>query len=213
MDKYKIIADHYDKCFKKHGDTAQGADWPNEEDLQKRFEVLSENIKPQPSSITSILDFGCGTGRFLSYLLNKKKFLFLYDGVDINQSVIDLAKEKFDNIDLVKFYCHDLKSGSLLAPDAPTTFNHVVANGVFTEKISLTEDEMWNFFSEKIELLWGLTKNSLAFNVMSKHVDYERDDLFHVSYDKMASFVRTMTNEYAFRCDYGLYEYTVYMYR
>jgi hypothetical protein len=45
-------------------------------------------------------------------------------------------------------------------------------------------------------------------------VDWERDDLFHVSFDVMAKFLTAeLTRNFIFRQDYGLYEYTVYAYR
>jgi len=54
----------------------------------------------------------------------------------------------------------------------------------------------------------------IAFNVMSKHVDWERDDLFHLPFDTLAEFLEEhLTRNYVFRNDYGLYEYTTYAYQ
>ena len=54
----------------------------------------------------------------------------------------------------------------------------------------------------------------IAFNVMSKHVDWERDDLFHLPFDVLAGFLRReLSRHYVFRANYGLYEYTTYVYR
>jgi hypothetical protein len=49
---------------------------------------------------------------------------------------------------------------------------------------------------------------------MSHHVDWQRDDLFHLPFDTLAAFLRTeVSRHFLFRADYGLYEYTVYVYR
>jgi hypothetical protein len=54
----------------------------------------------------------------------------------------------------------------------------------------------------------------MAFNVMSKAVDWERDDLFHVSMDRLATLLHGLAGRrIVFRADYGLYEYTAYAYR
>ena len=54
----------------------------------------------------------------------------------------------------------------------------------------------------------------VAFNVMSKLVDWERDDLFHWGFDEMAAAVGgRLSRHIRIRADYGLYEYTVYVYR
>ncbi len=54
----------------------------------------------------------------------------------------------------------------------------------------------------------------MAFNVMSKHVDWEREDLFHLPFDTLAEFLKKeLTRNFVFRNDYGLYEYTTYVYR
>ena len=49
---------------------------------------------------------------------------------------------------------------------------------------------------------------------MSKHVDWERDDLFHLPFDDLARWlVASVSRNIVIRADYGLYEYTVYVYR
>jgi hypothetical protein len=54
----------------------------------------------------------------------------------------------------------------------------------------------------------------LAFNVMSKQVDWERDDLFHLPLDRLLTFLsREVSRHVVIRHDYGLYEYTAYVYQ
>ena len=54
----------------------------------------------------------------------------------------------------------------------------------------------------------------IAFNVMSKDVDWERDDLFHLPLSELSSFLsKNLTRRYIIRNDYGLYEYTTYVYK
>ena len=54
----------------------------------------------------------------------------------------------------------------------------------------------------------------IAFNVMSKRVDWEREDLFHWGFDEMAEAIAgRLSRHIRIRADYGLYEYTVYVYR
>ncbi len=48
---------------------------------------------------------------------------------------------------------------------------------------------MFSFFSNSLKVLFNKTNIGIAFNLMSKHVDYERDDLFHVGYDELANFL------------------------
>jgi hypothetical protein len=90
----------------------------------------------------------------------------------------------------------------------------VIANGVFTEKRSLPWDDMWDYTREMITALYGLARVGLAFNVMSHHVDWEREDLFHLPYDTLAAFLKArISRHFVFRADYGLYEYTTYVFR
>jgi hypothetical protein len=54
----------------------------------------------------------------------------------------------------------------------------------------------------------------MALNLMSKHVDWERDDLFHLPIDELLQFSRReLSRHVVIRHDYGLYEYTAYVYR
>ncbi len=62
--------------------------------------------------------------------------------------------------------------------------------------------------------LWPHARRGMAFNVMSKQVDRERDDLIHLSTDFLMAFLKTELSRHCLiRHDYGLYEYTAYVYR
>ena len=154
----------------------------------------------------NILDFGCGTALLYLYLSEADIKNINYIGLDISDKFIDFCKVKYPD---VKFYCLDVNEENL-----EVEFDYAICNGTFTEKLNLTFDEMFSFFSKTISILFEKSKKGIAFNVMSSHVDYERDDLFHLSHDVLADFlVKNLSRDYVIRNDYGLYEYTVYVYK
>ena len=87
-------------------------------------------------------------------------------------------------------------------------------NGVFTEKRDLEFDAMFEYMQNLLSLVFDKCKYGIAFNLMSKNVDWEREDLFHVSLDLITGFIcKNLTRNFVIRNDYGLYEYTVYVYK
>ena len=206
MGKYKKIVEHYESCFSKYGDNHKGLDWPNEEDVFKRFNVMLEIINfATVNKKVSLLDFGCGTAHLLEYINKNNIQNIEYNGLDISETFINTAKKKFPE---KQFYCLDLYSDYEKLP----MFDFIILNGVFTIKRDLTFEEMWEHFTKTITMLYEKANKGIAFNVMSKIVDWERDDLFHVSFDTMAQFLSgKLTRNFVFRNDYGLYEYTTYV--
>lgn len=203
--EYQAIVAHYEECLKKFGDTHQGVDWPNPEDARRRYQVMLDLIRPGGSEV-SLLDFGCGAAHLKEYLTQAGIPGIRYSGLDISQDFIDLCRRKFPGVD---FYRADL----LVSEGELPGFDFVVMNGVFTEKRSLSFDEMFAYFRKLLAKSFALAEKGLAFNVMSKHVDWERDDLFHLPFDRLAAFLRAeVTPHFVIRNDYGLYEYTVYLY-
>ena len=204
IEKYHNIRKHYENCLALHGDNHLGVDWPNAQDLEKRFEIMLDVIKD--SSPVKLLDFGCGTGLLYNHLSSGGIVNIEYTGLDISSEFIDLCNSKYPDID---FHCLDVNKEALLLD-----YDYAICNGTFTEKLDLTFDEMFSFFSKTIMTLFNKSKKGIAFNVMSSHVDYERENLFHVPHDIMANFItKNLSRHYTIRNDYGLYEYTVYVYK
>lgn len=199
---YLEIANHYKQCVEKYGDTHLGVDWPNYNDTLKRYQVMLDFITPN----SSLLDFGCGTSALYQYALDTQQNNFVYSGLDITPEFISISKEKFPN---KIFHQKDI----LVDNDIPT-FDYIVCNGTFTEKRNLSHKEMFSFFSQVVKKLWEKTNKGIAFNLMSKHVDWERKDLFHVSLDELGWFLKdNLSRNFTIRNDYELYEYTAYVYK
>jgi len=199
----ETIKKHYEECYIKHGDNCQGADWPNETDLIKRYNIMFSVIRE--TSLISLLDYGCGTGMFLEHIKKDKKELEYY-GVDVNPVLIKRALEKFPS---ERFWVET--DGQL---DPRINYDYIICNGVFTEKLSANKEEMFDYLCEKIKMLFSVAKKGIAFNVMSPFVDYEVQNLFYLEHDKLLKFVvKNLTRHYVIRNDYGLYEYTIYLYK
>ncbi|GHN02884.1 hypothetical protein WSM22_43730 [Cytophagales bacterium WSM2-2] len=204
--EYMSIVEHYEACFNKFGDNHKGVDWPNKADALKRYAVMLDVCSKKTTPVT-LLDFGCGTGHLLEYISDNKIIGFDYSGLDVSQVFIDACKKKFpDN----KFYCLDILEPAVALPN----HDYVVMNGVFTEKRELTFSQMLNYFKKMILAVYAKANNGIAFNVMTKHVDWERDDLFHLPFDTLAEFLTAqVTRNFVIRNNYGLYEYAVYVYK
>jgi SAM-dependent methyltransferase len=206
--KYLDIVSHYESCLERHGDTHLGVDWPKQDDVTTRHRVMLEVIKPEHRDETvSLLDFGCGAAHLYEYIRENGIATIEYAGLDLSDKFIELCRSKFP---ANNFYCLDLLADN----DALPSFDYIVMNGVFTEKRSLTFDEMLNYFKQLVSKVFAKAERGIAFNVMSKHVDWEREDLFHLPFDTLAAFLkRELSRNFVIRNDYGLYEYTTYVYR
>lgn len=203
---YLKIAKHYNECFEKHGDNHLGVDWPKYEDTLIRHQVMLDLIKDKNTN-NSLLDFGCGLGHLYEFILkNNYTKNIKYSGLDINLNFYNHCASKYPDI---QFYLKDV----LIDNELPN-FDYIVCNGTFTEKRELTYNEMYNFMTNVLLKLWDKTNKGISFNVMSKLVDWERDDLFHVSMDEICLFLKNnLSRNFIIRNDYKLYEYTIYVYK
>lgn len=208
-DYLKSIVKHYENCLDKYGDSHLGVDWPKSEDVSKRYDVMLDIIRVAKDNRkhVSLLDFGCGAAHLLQYIAENNLENIKYAGLDVSEKFIALSRSKYKD---VAFYCADILEENKSLPN----FDYVIMNGVFTEKRELSFDEMWDYFSKMLTKVFSIADKGIAFNVMSKAVDWEREDLFHVPTDLLISFLtKSLSRNFIIRNDYGLYEYTSYVYK
>lgn len=206
MKPYGEIIEHYEQCLEQHGDTHKGVDWPNAEGAAKRYQVMLEVVRGAQTPHT-LLDFGCGAAHLKEYMDRQGVQNLDYAGLDASPRFVELSRSKFPD---TVFHCQDVLESVAGIPH----YDYIVMNGVFTEKRTLSHAAMWDFFTRTLSTAFSLADIGLAFNVMSKQVDWERDDLFHVPLDDLAWFLkRQLSRNFVIRNDYGMYEYTVYVYR
>ena len=92
-------------------------------------------------------------------------------------------------------------------------FDYIIINGVFTQKLEMSFDQMFDFFKLLVQRVIIKAVKGIAFNVMSKYVDWEKDEAFHLPFDILSDFLcKSVSRNFVFRHDYGLYEYTTYVY-
>ncbi len=206
----KIVAP-YDRALAEHGATPEGILWPNAPDLATRFDVLLSPWLQEPDAAgrpTRLLDLGCGPGFLLDFLeQNKLRGQVEYTGVDVSASMIDVARARHPND---PFILRDVTE----APFEANAFDIAIMCGVFTARFGNTHAEMEIFTKETLSAVWSSVQRGLAFNVMSKHVDWERDDLFHWPLDEIMQFCKVALSRHVrLRLDYGLWEAAVFVSR
>lgn len=206
MKKYKELQIHYENSLAMYGPNSKGMDWPNSDDLIKRFKVLTSIINEDLSNNFSVLDLGCGVGLMVDFLKESNLIKKInYKGIDISPQMISFAKKRLPQYD---FEERDILESKLDA----NTFDYVIMNGLFTEKLNMSQSEMFSFFEEMIKIVYNSCKNGFSFNVMSSHVDWKRDDLFHLELDQLVAFlVKNCSRKIKIDMDYGLYEYSVFV--
>ena len=207
---YHNIVKHYESCYDKYGDNCHGVDWPNKEDVETRYRIMLEIIRfdtfHTSNSACSVMDFGCGLAHLLDYI-KRNNYPYQYMGVDLSPVFVDACKEKYPQ---ESFVCIDF----LKEDNYKLSADYIVMNGVLTEKNGYSFDNMWEYSKSIIKKVFEACNKGVAFNVMSSDVDWEREDLFHLPLNELSHFLTTeVTRDFIIRYDYGLYEYTVYIYK
>ncbi|MDY7003476.1 MAG: class I SAM-dependent methyltransferase [Cyanobacteriota bacterium] len=200
-----FLKNHYSKLLERHGDSPEGVQWSDSQTQERRMDILAQidNL-----SSAKILDFGCGTGKLLSFLQEKREFNGEYVGYDISSLMIDKAKKKFPRH---RFECRDIFTDGV-----PEFFDYVLISGVFNNLV----DRNWELMTALLNLLFCHTKRGLAFNALSTYVDYCDTGLFYVNPEKIFRFCKetlspcvTLRHDYLIRPNVVPFEFTIYVFQ
>jgi SAM-dependent methyltransferase len=178
--------------------------WPNAWDLATRFEVLLGPIdfgQHSAANPVRLLDLGCGPGFLLDYLAeNNRLDLVDYTGVDVIETVIQHARRRWPRH---RFELRDVRD----YPFEADAFDYCIICGAFPVRFQNSYAVMETLVRETLRAIWPSVRLGLGFNVMSKHVDWEREDLFHWPLDDILAFCKSnLSRHVSLRLDYGLWE-------
>ena len=177
---------------------------PKPADLASRYAVLLSAIDFDQYSVDrqlKLLDVGCGLGLLLDYLtVNSLIDLVDYTGVDLVQPILEEAQARWPG---QRFHLRDVRD----EPYGNDAFDYCIVCGIFTIKSGNSYDDTVAWAESTLKAVWPSVKVGLAFNSMSKHVDWERDDLFHWPLNEIMNFCkRDLSRHVSFYLDYGLWE-------
>jgi SAM-dependent methyltransferase len=196
------IRELYEKSAREQGDSPLGVGWKDQESHNLRLKILSE---VGISNGCSILDVGCGYGALLKYLMNKGVAGIKYTGIDIVEPLIEMANKRFGGS--AEFRVADIM-------DMTQEYDFVVNLGIFNVKLSCGDTEfLENFVSPIILRMWKLARIGLSVSFMTDMVDYRNANLYYASPSRTFDFLRNLSRYVVLRHDYGLYEFTVYVYK
>lgn len=139
----------------KHYGTNRATGWSYTGQLV-RFNAIAKYIADHKH----VLDYGCGSGDLFAYIYHKSP---AYSGVDINPELIEYAKRKYSlhAFNTPKFIVGDHKS-------LISTYDYVVASGVFSYKPDYTEYQYKQEVKECIGTLWSKCRNTMIINFLSE---------------------------------------------
>ena len=105
----------------------RGRPWPGWQQVLDRFDESAAG----PRLERSVLDLGCGNGRFASACAARSWPRWSYLGIDDSEQLLTIARQRLAVMDAVDW---QLRAGDLLTPDAPAwpqeTFDLVTLFGV-----------------------------------------------------------------------------------
>jgi len=205
---YAALVRFSESFLERHGDSYLGVGWTKrQEDADARYRVMLELLAGERGRPVTLLDFGCGASHLYEHMKAHQRVDIAYSGLDLSRQFLALSRRKFPHL---TYYDLDILEDDRGLP----MFDYIVMNGVFTVKCNLSFEAMLEYFQCLVRGAFAKARKGIAFNVMSKQVDWEREDLFHLPFEMLASFLaREVSRHFVVRHDYGLYEYTTYVYR
>jgi SAM-dependent methyltransferase len=198
----KEVKDFYNNRHKEVGDTLKSVGWSTKESQYLRFEVLIRNLELENKTI---LDIGCGLGDFITFLEEKGIKNFNYIGLDISESLIESAKNKFKDKKNIQFIVGDTLELIHRLP----SFDISVMSGALSYKI---EDNM-GYTKEVMYQLAMKSNEVVAFNFLTSYVDYTLEKNFHYKPEEVFSMAKSICKKVNLYHDYPLYEFTVQLFK
>ena len=205
----RVVVEASEGFFARHGDSHLGVGWTKtQEEANRRYEMMLGVVAADPPAdgSTTLLDLGCGLSHLYEHMQQTGRDHIEYSGCDLSDIFLEQSRAKHPHI---RYHQVDI----LESPDDLPVFDYVVMNGLLTLRGEVPRDEMVEYAEALIRAAFAKARRGIAFNVMSKQVEWERDDLFHVPFDELGTFLaQEVSRHFTIRHDYGLYEYTTYVF-
>jgi SAM-dependent methyltransferase len=196
------LKEFYKNEFRLHGDSHSSVRYASRESQWSRYDILTE-ISDLASK--TILDYGCGTGHLLEYLNQKNTRIKDYIGIDILPEFLEICKAKFSSATFLQNL-----------GDCKKSFDYGIISGTFNDALSNNRD----FWKQVISDLFLRCNDGIAFNMMSKYVDYENPKLYYEDPSYVLDFVKknlspfvTLRHDYLCKVDSIPYEFSIYVYK
>ena len=191
---------YFNKTLADHGDTPRGVDWNGEESQTARFKQLCRIIEaPEPFSVN---DLGCGYGALYDFLTSSHS-AFSYNGIDISEEMIRVAKHRYRECQNAQF---------VVGKEPRDTADYSVASGIFNIHFNRGEEEWFNHIRATLDTLNQRSRLGFAFNCLTTYSDADkmRDYLYYADPSRLFELCkRRYSRKVALLHDYEYFEFTI----
>lgn len=194
----EYVISFYSKTLAMHGDRPEALRW-TQKGQNLHYQVLLDIADTIAGR--KILDFGCGKGDFCQFL-HERNISVDYTGVDINEDLISLSKQKFPGC---KFELFDFGRD-----DFGEDFDYIFLCGVFNLEVQGIDE----LIRDTLRKLFSRCRIGMAFNALSAHNPKKDYELHYLSPEEMVRFTVTNLSPYfSLRHDRIAYDFTLFVYR
>ncbi len=195
----QIYKNRYEQRLKKYGYSPKALGWGKNGRENIRFKILTQIGICKNSSI---LDVGCGFGDYHNFL-KSNCWDGRYLGIDINGSLLEVARKQFVNI--------NVKELDILESEIEQKYDFVMGSGIFNAKLHHEDNN--KYIEKMLSKMYDISNYGVAVDFMSSYVDFQHKDAFHASPENIFMFGRTLTNRLTIRNDYMPFEFVLYLYK
>lgn len=189
----------YSDNLEKFGIDSKSVGWSTPESQKLRFQKLMEVVdnRDEPFSLNEL---GCGYGELFKFCLDEGFLLEQYRGYDISQKMIEAAKDYINN-DTASFVC---------AAEIDRKCDYTVTSGIFNVKFNEQSADWETYIKNTLEQMFEASVKGIAFNLLSKYVDYETENLYYADPCYYFDFCKTrLSRRVSLIHDYNLFEWTM----
>jgi SAM-dependent methyltransferase len=191
---------YFAKKLQDFGPTPQGVDWNSQQSQQIRFVQLARVI--DGSQPYSLVDYGCGFGAFLDYLLSLNHFV-TYFGVDVVEGMVAEAKARHTDYASSRFTTQETDLQKC---------DYAVESGIFNIKFGASNADWEAYVLQTLGKLNDLSQKGFSFNLLTSYSDPEfmRKDLYYANPCFYFDYCKKhFSKNVALFHDYDLYDFTI----
>lgn len=191
------IQDKYNQLLEQHGYSNQSLGWGQKERSHLRFHILCAYWNLNHARI---LDFGCGFGGLKDYLTRQQVSSFVYHGVDINASFIEMAQQRNHDTEC-KYSCRDI----FINPFKDEEFDYSFVSGTLNDY----REDHYGFYEKVLSELYRISKKGLALNFLSDSAEIRYPHASYFNPVESLKIASKFSKNIILRCDYMPYEFSI----